>query len=597
MLKPNQSCPVLLTIGVDRETSGLLFAHQRSGGVDVISHLCKRCLKAVQRLQDMKRWTKCCLGRTNNSEREQQLFGCIACLYDLEHTTFLMSELSRQPLQCEQADVFPLRLWPRQRAEYDGGCLVDVAGEDSNCCRLTQLAIIATGPHSPLRYSSVSTNFSSPLPDMHTYSRRPDKEPKRPALMKLPVDVTCHRECKRQEEQPYPIPGEIRENTDTHQWPAVVWQCFMKGTTVSFGGRGQVAWHLVDDLAQQERLGPKTSLISSYQRYAPNGLKLSHVGEQKCGGTFAEDTIGTFVLTFSPEVRGQPQLRARCIKGHPFFVKDKGWCSLQPDVTARHYGMWCSELELEDWCLPPSHPDAIVTHHALDTFKSYDLTPMDSTAVITLCNMARKRSLSQSDAVTTVDQGKKADNALAHRAKRPMNAFMLFAKKCRMEFTRMYPGRDNREISVLLGNTWQKMKMEERKMYAVEARLLAEQYKKLNPDCWKRKRAASWCLERLVKEYEANIQDDHTRIKEAKAVSQALTEKTSEMQAVKPYRTIQRGEPPTRPVPATFSSSTEPQHKFMPLLARMSFRDSASGHFGFGPLAENASIFLEGPGD
>ena len=64
------------------------------------------------------------------------------------------------------------------------------------------------------------------------------------------------------------------------------------------------------------------------------------------------------------------------------------------------------------------------------------------------------------------------------------------------------------------------------------------------------------CLERLVKEYEANIQDDHTRIKEAKAVSQALTEKASEMQAVKPYRTIQRGEPPTRPVPATFSSST-----------------------------------------
>jgi len=39
------------------------------------------------------------------------------------------------------------------------------------------------------------------------------------------------------------------------------------GTTVSFGGRGQVAWHLVDDLAQQERLGPKTSLISSYQRF------------------------------------------------------------------------------------------------------------------------------------------------------------------------------------------------------------------------------------------------------------------------------------------------------------------------------------------
>ena len=48
-----------------------------------------------------------------------------------------------------------------------------------------------------------------------------------------------------------------------------------------------------------------------------------------------------------------------------------------------------------------------------------------------------------------------------------------------------------------------------------------------------------------------------------------LTEKASEMQAVSPYRTIQRGEPPTRPMPATFSSSTEPQRKSVPLNARM----------------------------
>ena len=66
-------------------------------------------------------------------------------------------------------------------------------------------------------------------------------------------------------------------------------------------------------------------------------------------------------------------------------------------------------------------------------------------------------------------------------------------------------------------------------------------------------------LERLVQEYEANIQDDHTRIKDAKTVSQALTEKASEMQAVTKYRTIQRGELPTRPMPTTFSSTTEPQ--------------------------------------
>ena len=58
-----------------------------------------------------------------------------------------------------------------------------------------------------------------------------------------------------------------------------------------------------------------------------------------------------------------------------------------------------------------------------------------------------------------------------------------------------------------------------------------------------------------IQECEANVQ----RIKDAKTVSQALTEKTSEMQAVTPYKTIKRGEPPIRPEPSTFSSSTEPQ--------------------------------------
>ena len=44
-------------------------------------------------------------------------------------------------------------------------------------------------------------------------------------------------------------------------------------------------------------------------------------------------------------------------------------------------------------------------------------------------------------------------------------------------------------------------------------------------------------------------------------VSQVLTEKVSEMQTVTPYKTIKRGEPPIRPKPTTFSSSTEAQRK------------------------------------
>jgi len=34
---------------------------------------------------------------------------------------------------------------------------------------------------------------------------------------------------------------------------------------------------------------------------------------------------------------------------------------------------------------------------------------------------------------------------------------------------------------------------------------------------------------------------------------------------------------------------------FGALVQKLVFRDGVNGHFGFGPLAENASIFLEGP--
>ena len=64
-----------------------------------------------------------------------------------------------------------------------------------------------------------------------------------------------------------------------------------------------------------------------------------------------------------------------------------------------------------------------------------------------------------------------------------------------------------------------------------------------------------------VQEHEVNIQDEHARVKDAKTVSRALTEKASEMQEVTPYRTMKCGEPPIRPKPVTLSSSTEPQRK------------------------------------
>lgn len=100
---------------------------------------------------------------------------------------------------------------------------------------------------------------------------------------------------------------------------------------------------------------------------------------------------------------------------------------------------------------------------------SYDFTPLDSSAVYVLSSMARQRRASQSSGGAVSPDFDKLDasgsfhyssSSKSHRSnssgnsgstptkcKRPMNAFMLFAKKYRVEFTQMYPGKDNRCVN------------------------------------------------------------------------------------------------------------------------------------------------------
>uniref|UniRef100_A0A8C8ZYR4 HMG box-containing protein 1 n=1 Tax=Prolemur simus TaxID=1328070 RepID=A0A8C8ZYR4_PROSS len=230
-------------------------------------------------------------------------------------------------------------------------------------------------------------------------------------------------------------------------------------------------------------------------------------------------------LTFDPGTVEDGLLTVECKLDHPFYVKNKGWSSFYPSLTVVQHGIPCCEIHIGDVCLPPGHPDAINFDDSgvFDTFKSYDFTPMDSSAVYVLSSMARQRRASLScggpggqdfarsgfskncgspgssqlssnslyaKAVKNHSSGTVSATS-PNKCKRPMNAFMLFAKKYRVEYTQMYPGKDNRAISVILGDRWKKMKNEERRMYTLEAKALAEEQKRLNPDCWKRKRTNS----------------------------------------------------------------------------------------------------------
>lgn len=231
-----------------------------------------------------------------------------------------------------------------------------------------------------------------------------------------------------------------------------------------------------------------------------------------------------------------------------FAFSRSGWSSFHPSLTVVHYGIPCYEMEAGDVCLPPGHRDAKHADNSpvLDTFRSYAFTPLDSSAVYVLSSMARRRRASQSSGgAASPDREPAAPGRGQHaaprnekrgegtkrtlfgpadgpgasrsprrkptesreagaagsgnaaatptRCKRPMNAFMLFAKKFRVEYTRTSPGKDNRAISVLLGERWKKMRSEERRTFTVEAKALADEQKRINPDCWKRKRTNSGC--------------------------------------------------------------------------------------------------------
>ncbi len=49
----------------------------------------------------------------------------------------------------------------------------------------------------------------------------------------------------------------------------------------------------------------------------------------------------------------------------------------------------------------------------------------------------------------------------------------------------------SRAISVLLGEAWKGLPPEEREQYSQRAKVMADEQKKLYPDCWKRKRTVN----------------------------------------------------------------------------------------------------------
>jgi len=66
--------------------------------------------------------------------------------------------------------------------------------------------------------------------------------------------------------------------------------------------------------------------------------------------------------------------------------------------------------------------------------------------------------------------------------KRPMNAFFLYSQQNRKAFKELYPGRDNREITIILSEHWCSLKPELKEPYKDKARELMRITRESHPD-------------------------------------------------------------------------------------------------------------------
>lgn len=373
-------------------------------------------------------------------------------------------------------------------------------------------------PHSPLPFPTSS--LLSPSPSYHSSSNSSREDlptthhlqmPDSKGMLTAPQPRYGHVPGLGERGQSSPAPSSplLSPLTRTHAWPIPAWQCFMSGSQVRFLlPATDTPWQKAEELGWKDRLALKVDSRNPYQ-YAPNGLVLTKVDVVQSDANISTEQKPVLRLRMSPHNVpdiSKVEMLAECALDHPFFVKDKGWCSARPRQTLDRYGIPCQDLSTGDICLPPNHPEAVKTPDLCDRFKRFEFSSADladqlspggprgahhSAAlrhnIASLLPGVRAHSM-MSPPMSPAKHKKAVD---PDKPKRPMNGFMLFAKKFRLELIQAHPGKDNRAISVLLGEAWKGLPVEERDVYSGRAKVLADEQKKLYPDCWKRKRSLS----------------------------------------------------------------------------------------------------------
>ncbi|TRY78184.1 hypothetical protein TCAL_04268 [Tigriopus californicus] len=411
-------------------------------------------------------------------------------------------------------------------------------------------------PHSPLPFPS--TALLSPAPSSYPSSTNSSREDlPHGAGTSSATTMSMESESKRRylsasssntqmhPDSTSPVPSSpliSPRRSWSHAWPTPKWLCFVSGTMIKFLiPTLDTPWQQVEELALKDLMAKDCR--NPFQ-YAPNGLtivkidvishdpmvgsgpgnaasrrsvsqdgvvKLEQQQQQQHpassssssstssshfpGGDSARSSQTLLILRMAPHREDNAtELLAETALDHPFYVKERGWCSIQPRMTSEKYGIPCQEISVGDVCIPPNHPEAVKTPDLSDRLRRFEFDDPQSPLarnfhqrLPTSVPSALTTSLGKSMMSPPISPAKKKEKD-PEKPKRPMNGFMLFAKKFRLELIQQHPGKDNRAISVLLGEAWKGLPQEERENYSHRAKLMAEEQKKLHPDCWKRKR-------------------------------------------------------------------------------------------------------------
>lgn len=280
-------------------------------------------------------------------------------------------------------------------------------------------------------------------------------------------------------------------------WPPPVWHCFMSGTLIQIPHprhpSSPVQWLLVDDLAH-------------------SGIVFDWPGRLRIKQLISNPSSDTHTIVFST---CEGELVAQCRSSHMFYDKDRGWSCLCPDTASKLYGGGVHKyrpLQVNDQVVPVqsscppkqqlpvlSPPAHVLSPDLCDRMKRFsfpvsDEQPSPSFLPPTSLHPHHPPSLFAFPILsppTTPTHKELTPGGGGDKPKRPMNAFMLFAKRYRLELIQNNPGKDNRAISVLLGEAWKSLPQDEKDVYVNEAKTLAQEQKMLHPDCWKRKRSHS----------------------------------------------------------------------------------------------------------